>query len=55
MTHRCAISNPSGRHFGRLTIEETAAVLGISPATVKREWVVARAWLRRELSEEGSP
>lgn len=39
------------RYFGGLTIEETAAVLGISPATVKREWAVARAWLRRELSE----
>jgi RNA polymerase sigma factor (TIGR02999 family) len=41
------------RYFGGLTIEETAEVLGISPATVKREWVVARAWLRRELSEVG--
>jgi RNA polymerase sigma factor (TIGR02999 family) len=39
------------RYFGGLTIEETAAVLGISPATVKREWVLARAWLRRELRE----
>jgi RNA polymerase sigma factor (TIGR02999 family) len=37
------------RYFGGLSIEETAAVLGISPATVKREWAVARAWLRREL------
>jgi len=41
------------RYFGGLTIEETAEVLGISPATVKREWVVARAWLRRELSDVG--
>ena len=40
------------RYFGGLTIEETADVLGISPATVKREWAVARAWLRRELSEQ---
>ena len=39
------------RYFGGLTIEETAAVLGVSPATVKREWAVARAWLRRELSD----
>ena len=39
------------RYFGGLTIEETAEVLCISPATVKREWVVARAWLRRELSD----
>ncbi|MDB4916288.1 MAG: polymerase, sigma-24 subunit, subfamily [Gemmatimonadetes bacterium] len=38
------------RYFGGLTIEETAEALGISPATVKREWAVARAWLRRELS-----
>jgi RNA polymerase sigma factor (TIGR02999 family) len=37
------------RYFGGLSIEETAAALGVSPATVKREWVVARAWLRREL------
>jgi DNA-binding CsgD family transcriptional regulator len=37
------------RFFGGLTIRETADVLGISPATVKREWVVARAWLNREL------
>jgi RNA polymerase sigma factor (TIGR02999 family) len=37
------------RFFGGLTIEETAEALGISPATVKREWATARAWLRREL------
>jgi RNA polymerase sigma factor (TIGR02999 family) len=41
------------RYFGGLTIEETAEVLGVSPATVKREWVVARAWLRREISDAG--
>jgi len=38
------------RYFGGLGIDEAAAVLGVSPATVKREWVTARAWLRRELS-----
>lgn len=38
------------RFFGGLTNEETAAALGISPATVKRAWVVARAWLFRELT-----
>jgi RNA polymerase sigma factor (TIGR02999 family) len=38
------------RYFGGLTIAETAAALGVSPATVKREWAVASAWLRRELS-----
>ena len=37
------------RFFGGLSIEETAVVLGVSPATLKREWVTARAWLRREL------
>lgn len=40
------------RYFGGLTIDGTAAVLAISPATVKREWVVARAWLRRELRRD---
>ena len=40
------------RYFAGLTIEETAAALGISPATVKREWAMARAWLRRELREQ---
>ena len=37
------------RYFGGLGIEDTAEALGVSPATVKREWAVARAWLRREL------
>jgi len=37
------------RFFGGLTVEETAAALGISPATVKREWAVAKGWLYREL------
>lgn len=37
------------RFFGGLSIEETAQVVGVSPATVKREWAVARAWLQREL------
>jgi len=41
------------RYFGGLTIEETAEALGVSPATVKREWALARAWLRRELSGSG--
>ena len=38
------------RYFGGLSIEETADVLGISPATVKRQWTFARAWLMRALS-----
>jgi RNA polymerase sigma factor (TIGR02999 family) len=37
------------RYFGGLSIEETAETMSISPATVKREWSVARAWLKREL------
>lgn len=40
------------RYFGGLTIEETAEALGVSHATVEREWNLARAWLRRELSKE---
>ena len=38
------------RYFGGLTLEETATVAGISLASVKREWAMARAWLRRELA-----
>jgi RNA polymerase sigma-70 factor (ECF subfamily) len=40
------------RFFGGLSIEETAGVLEISPATVKRNWSVAKAWLARELRRE---
>ncbi len=39
------------RFFGGLSIEETAEVMKLSPATIKREWNSARAWLRRELAE----
>jgi RNA polymerase sigma-70 factor (ECF subfamily) len=38
------------RFFAGLTVEETAAVVGVSPATVKREWAVAKAWLYRALT-----
>jgi RNA polymerase sigma factor (TIGR02999 family) len=38
------------RYFGGLTIEETAAVLHVSPETVQRDWHVAKAWLLRELA-----
>lgn len=38
------------RYFGGLTIEEAAEVLGISAATVVREWTIAKAWLRADLS-----
>lgn len=42
------------RYFSGLSIEETAEVLGISPATVKRDWNVARAWLRLEISGDNT-
>jgi RNA polymerase sigma factor (TIGR02999 family) len=41
------------RYFGGLTIEEIAEVTGVSPATVKRHWTMARAWLKRAM--EGDP
>jgi RNA polymerase sigma factor (TIGR02999 family) len=37
------------RFFGGMSVEETAEALSVSPATVKREWAAARAWLNREL------
>ena len=37
------------RYFGGLTVEETAEAMGISPATVKRHWAMARAWLKLQL------
>lgn len=37
------------RFFGGMSVEDTAAALGVSPRTVKREWSFARAWLRREM------
>lgn len=40
------------RFFSGLTVEETAEVMSISPATVKRDWSVAKAWLHRELSAD---
>ena len=43
------------RYFGGLTVEETAEVVGVSPATVKRQWTLARAWLKRALEGEPSP
>jgi RNA polymerase sigma factor (TIGR02999 family) len=38
------------RFFGGLTIEETAELMALSPATVKREWMTARRWLQREIA-----
>ena len=39
------------RFYGGMSVEEAAEALGISPATVKREWATARAWLNRELKQ----
>jgi RNA polymerase sigma-70 factor (ECF subfamily) len=43
------------RYFGGLTIEETAEVVGTSAATVVREWTIAKAWLRADLSSHLGP
>ncbi len=40
------------RYFGGLTEEETARALDVSPATVRRDWLLARAWLRREVAAD---
>ena len=42
------------RFFGGLSIDETAEVLRVSPGTVMRDWTLAKAWLRREISPESS-
>ena len=55
---RLAASNPRGgavvqhRFFAGLTLEETAEVLGVSAKTVQRDWLVARAWLRKEIARD---
>jgi RNA polymerase sigma factor (TIGR02999 family) len=43
------------RYFGGLTIEETAEVMGISEATIVREWTMAKAWLRADLARVSEP
>jgi RNA polymerase sigma factor (TIGR02999 family) len=43
------------RYFGGLSVEETAEALSISPATVKRHWTLAKAWLLRELEGVSGP
>lgn len=40
------------RYFAGLTIEETAKAIGMSPASVKRDWVLARAWLYQNISDQ---
>ena len=42
------------RYFGGLTVEETAEAVGVSPATVKRQWAMARAWLKQALEGQAS-
>ncbi len=39
------------RFFVGLNVEDTAEMLGVSPATVKREWAVAKAWLYNDMSK----
>jgi len=40
------------RFFAGLSIEDTSEVLGMSPATVKRDWMTARAWLQHEIAKQ---
>jgi RNA polymerase sigma factor (TIGR02999 family) len=40
------------RFFGGLSVEESAVALGVSPATVKRGWSLAKAWLKRQMQED---
>ena len=42
------------RYFGGLSVEETAEVLGVSAVTIMRDWNMARAWLAREMADDGS-
>jgi RNA polymerase sigma factor (TIGR02999 family) len=43
------------RFYAGLTIDETASVLAVSPATISREWTMARAWLRRSMAPASAP
>ena len=43
------------RFFGGMTVEEIAEVLGASPRTINREWELARAWLRGQVSRGDEP
>jgi RNA polymerase sigma factor (TIGR02999 family) len=43
------------RYFGGFTLEEVAEFLDVSPSTIEREWRLARAWLKREISVSDSP
>jgi len=41
------------RYFGGLSIDEAAEVMGVSPSTVRREWIVAKTWIHRRISGRG--
>jgi RNA polymerase sigma factor (TIGR02999 family) len=43
------------RFFGGLSVEETAALLKVSPDTVMRDWRLAKAWLQRSMRDDGAP
>jgi len=43
------------RYFGGMTIEETAQIMDLSVATVKRDWATARAWLYRDMQDDAAP
>ena len=43
------------RYFSGLSVEETAEAMRLSEITIKREWLKAKAWLYRELNQEGGP
>ena len=43
------------RFFGAMSIADTASALGLSPATVKRHWALARSWLYREMQNRAAP
>jgi RNA polymerase sigma-70 factor (ECF subfamily) len=43
------------RYFGGLSVEETAEAMAISPRTVKRDWALAKAWMKTQLDAGGSP
>jgi RNA polymerase sigma factor (TIGR02999 family) len=60
LTHLEAVDAEQGRivelrFYGGLTVEETAAVMGVSPATIKREWAMAKGWLFRALTGGSAP
>lgn len=43
------------RYFGGLSVEEAAEMLNVSPVTIARDWRMAKAWLRREMTPDGAP